>query len=37
MGSIFVKAISQPTCPNLNVIRMKEVFRLEQIQEIFGR
>ena len=34
---LFVKAISQPTCPNLNAIRMKEIFRLEEIEAIFRK
>ena len=34
---MFVKAISQPTCPHFNVIRLKEVCRLEEIQQIFNK
>uniref|UniRef100_UPI0035900562 cap-specific mRNA (nucleoside-2'-O-)-methyltransferase 1 isoform X2 n=1 Tax=Myxine glutinosa TaxID=7769 RepID=UPI0035900562 len=37
MAEKFVRSISKRSCPDMNPIRVKEVFRLEEIDKIFRR
>lgn len=36
-AALFVKSITQPTCPYLNTIRLKEIYRLEELGTIIEK
>ncbi|XP_076817164.1 cap-specific mRNA (nucleoside-2'-O-)-methyltransferase 1-like isoform X2 [Clavelina lepadiformis] len=37
MASMFVQATNKSTCPQFNVVRVKDIFRLEEIEQLFNK